>query len=320
MACLTYLRNWIHFHNPLWPITYKSRWFPFQWPGVSAFGEMDFNRPLADVYGGMAAIPVPGKDFADTRISGYGIAVPFLLLPLGAVISALVAISGARWAVRRFALRLPDDEDATRTAYALLVILLSAYASSVSMALWAARYNIHLVAGLLLLVAWASGVSRGRRLADSVASVAIIAFLVNLWWAQPGWGLDVESAIAFAKLPPDRRAVHAASEWSISDQVAEAREAELGPGSVVAFTDDCTFPGALWNEHYSNRLEFVPSALGANGVLARVDELKASWFVVGVGSALHSVIRSHPERWQEIGLASRGFPTAAFRRIGERIR
>ena len=316
MGAVTYLRNWIHFLNPLWPISYESTRLHFRWPGVTSLGSMDWNRPIKSVYAETATAPTPGKDYADTRSYGYGLAVPFMLVPLAAVLLVALVVSGARRGFRRLVLRSPGDEGDRRIAYAVLLVAVIAYGAAVSPALWQARYNIHVVAGMFLLVAWASGLPRGRRLGEGVASFAIVAFLINLWWAQPGWGFTVESALDFAKLPADERALHAAYGWSIADQVAEARERELGPGAVVAFTDDCTFPGPLWNEHYTNRLEFVPAALGANGALARIEELHARWFVVGPESALYAVIRAHPERWQEIGLASRGFATTAFRRIG----
>ncbi len=316
MGALTYARNWIHYHNPLWPLAYDNARFHIHWAGVFALDSMDVNKPLKEVYTTIASVPVPGHDFADTRVYGYGFAVPFLLLPLGAVIVGALLFVGLRWALERLVRSGIRGVDG-RTPCAIVLAGIFFAMVYLSPGLWLSRYNIHLVAGLLFLVAWATGYARAPRLGDATASVSIIFSLVSLWWAQPGWGFDIQSALEFAKLRPDRRALHAAAEWSIDDPVAEARERELGPGAVLAFTDDVAFPGQLWNEHYSNRLEYVPGELGGEGALERLDQIHARWFTVGPQSALYGTIRAHPERWQEVGRATRtASPPIAFRRVG----
>ena len=325
IAALTYLRNWIHYLNPIWPVAYDNARFRIHWPGVVTLDGINaqLQKPFKEMYATMASLPIPGHDYADTRLYGYGIAVPFLLLPLDAVLAPLLAFAGGRWVLRRlvaqpnivhsFGQRSRD----TRTLCAIVLASIFFAMAYVSPGLWVTRYNIHLVAGLLFLVAWATGYARAPRLGDGVASVAIITSLASLWWAQPGWGFDIPSALEFANLPPARRATHAAAEWSIDDPVAEARERELGPGAVVAFTDDVVFPGHLWNEHYSNRLVYVPGELGAQGALDRLEQIHARWFTVGPQSELYATIRAHPERWQEIGRACRTLnPPIAFRRVG----
>jgi hypothetical protein len=315
VGALTYVRNWIHYHNPIWPIAYENARFRIHWAGVMTLDAMNglLQKPLKETYATMASLPIPGHDYADTRLYGYGIAVPFLLLPLDAIVVALLAFAGGRWVLRR--LIAENGDTRTPCAIALASIFFAmAYASP---GLWVTRYNLHLVAGLLFLVAWATGYARAPRLGDAVASVTILTSLASLWWAQPGWGFDISSALEFAKLAPERRAVHAAAEWSIDDPAAEARERELGPGAVVAFTDDVVFTGELWNEHYSNRLEYVPGDLGDQGALDRLEQIHARWFTVGPQSTLYGAIRAHPERWQEVGRVARTLnPPIAFRRVG----
>jgi hypothetical protein len=318
VGALTYVRNWVHYHNPIWPIAYDNARFRIHWAGVMTLDAMNgsLQKPLKETYATMASLPIPGHDYADTRLYGYGIAVPFLLLPLDAILVALLAFAGGRWLLRRLIAGNGEPKD-TRTPFAIVLASIFFAMAYVSPGLWVTRYNIHLVAGLLFLVAWATGYARAPKLGDGVASVAIITSLASLWWAQPGWGFDIQSALEFAKLSADRRATHAAAEWSIDDPVAEARERELGPGTVLAYTDDVVFPGQLWNEHYSNRLEYVPGELGDQGALQRLEQLHARWFTVGPQSALYGAIRAHPERWQEVGRAARTMnPPIAFRRIG----
>ncbi|HEV3194407.1 MAG TPA: hypothetical protein VGY54_28115 [Polyangiaceae bacterium] len=316
MGSLTYVRNWIHYHNPIWPLAYDNVRFRIHWAGVYGLDSMDVNKPLKDVYSSIASVPVPGHDFADTRVYGYGFAIPFLLLPLDAVLLVVLTIAGVRWAAQRLVLHPAAQADA-RIPCALVLAAVFFAMAYVSPGLWVPRYNIHLVAGLLFVIGWATGYARAPRLGDGVASFTIIASLVSLWWAQPGWGMDIQTALEFAKLPADRRAAHAPAEWAIDDPVAEARERELGPGAVLAFTDDVAFPGQLWNENYSNRLEYVPTELGPQGALERLEQIHARWFTVGPQSALYSTIRAHPERWQEVGRATRTLnPPIAFRRVG----
>jgi len=316
MGALIYLRNWIRYHNPIWPLAYDSARFHIHWHGVYGLESMDVNKPLKDVYSTIASVPVPGHDFADTRVYGYGLAIPFLLLPLDAVLLLALAIAGTRWAIQRL-VQHPRALEDTRTPCAIVLAAIFLAMAYVSPGLWVPRYNIHLVAGLLFMVAWATGYARAPRLGDATASFSVIASLVSLWWVQPGWGFDIPSALEFAKLPADRRAVHSTAEWAIDDPVAEARERELGPGAVLAFTDDVVFPGQLWNEHYTNRLEYVPAELGAEGALQRLDEIHARWFTVSPANPLYSVIRARPQHWQEVGKVTRtAVPPIAFRRIG----
>src|SRR5262249_47053470 len=159
--------------------------------------------------------------------------------------------------LRGVAFRTSIDPEGRRTHNLLLVTALLLGAAYVSPALWQARYNVHLAAGLMFLVAWASGPRATRRIAEGVAAATIITGLVTVWWAKPGWGLDIAGTLDLASRPEWERATLPPAGWSIAPEVAAARERELGPGSVVVFSDDVTFPSVLWNEHYTNRLLYL---------------------------------------------------------------
>jgi hypothetical protein len=313
MASLTYWRNWVHFKNPFWPVTLHVERLHLQFPGLGDLSDINYKRPLLDIWKDIASIPVPGKDFADTRVFGYGLAVPFLLLPLGGVgaVAALVF-----WVRRQLGHIWPREqaEDPLNTGNLILVVIYMLFTAYVSPQLWQARYNLQLAAGFMFSIQWLSAVGGRHRLASEAAAFSAVVFLVNLWWVSPGWGMDIKAALSFANQPNVVRAQIAPDEWAIEPEVAAAREREQGPGAVLAFSDDVTFPGVLWNDRFSNILTYVPMKGTGAEQLAAVEASGATWAVSSGGSPLFQALSAATSTWERIGLASRGMPTTAFRR------
>jgi hypothetical protein len=97
----------------------------------------------------------------------------------------------------------------------------------------------------------------------------------------------------------------------MAPEVALARERDLGPGSVVLFGDEVTFPSELFRERCDNRVVYVPPDADVGAV---VRELAPTWIVASEAEPLGRWITEHPDEWERLGLASRGLPTWAHRR------
>lgn len=306
---VTYVRNYLAFKNPIWPIRYENPRFHIAWPGVHALSDMQWNRPLSEVWREITSPPVPGKDFADTRVYGYGLATPFVLVPLGLLGLFVLFFRTLREAMARW-LERPRDP----LVWPALVLTAFMLTTAVkSPALWQARYNIHLILGLMVLVAY---LARGfPRLAEGISTTVILTNFISYFWVDPGWGFTWKSALAFAELPAHERDAQYPAGWSMEPHVARARDRELTSGTVVVFSDDCTFPGMLWNKHYDNRLLFVEGNLSREDALRALDKVQANWVVAGPSNVFYQAADSAKEGWERIGLASRGFPNTAFRRV-----
>ena len=315
MASLTYLRNWLHWHNPVWPVTVRIDKLHIHWPGLGDMGALDRDRPLKVILSEIAAVPTPGHDFADSRQFGYGLAVPFLLLPLAGLGLASALVAFGRDAARRL-LRATPTPDLPKVTALLVLALYTFFCMKASPELREARYNLHLPVGLMLLVAWLDGRRPAAGLGASAAAASIVLFGINLWWADPPVGeIGWDEAKAYAAMSPEARATTPPRKngWTLPHATMVARERELGPGAVVAYGEGTTFPSVLWNERYSNRLVYVPDGPPAT-VLARLDELGARWAVDRAPGGVFAAAQSRPDLWEPIGLASAGYPTTAFRR------
>ena len=168
----------------------------------------------------------------------------------------------------------------------------------------------------MLLVAWLDGRRPAAGLGAAAAAASIVLFGINLWWADPPVGeIGWDEAKAYAAMSPEARATTPPRKngWTLPHATMVARERELGPGAVVAYGEGTTFPSVLWNERYSNRLVYVPDGPPAT-VLARLDELGARWAVDRAPGGVFAAAQSRPDLWEQIGLASAGYPTTAFRR------
>lgn len=103
------------------------------------------------------------------------------------------------------------------------------------------------------------------------------------------------------------------ADFQMPPETARAREAELGPGELVVFTQEMAFPGVLWNHRMSNRVEYV-ELTGAPAFLAEIEARHPKWMVVGAKSPGHAVLAAQPAAWEYVGVACTQDQTVAFRR------
>jgi len=284
-----YLKNAIQFKNPFYPIDVALPRLGVHFPGVTQGSALDVNASSGELLRAVF-LPTPsGRDYADIRRGGFGLAVAWLLVPL----ATLGLVIAAR---RAFAKPSPDTRknlERLRARWLLLTVTLVAPAVGLSPALWSARY--HLVA-IGLAVAPAA-----YALADCVPLRARNAVLGALLL------LDL---VAIARFDPP---LGAPSDWSIEPSVAEARERELGAGTVVAFGPGVAFPSVLYNDRFDNRLAFVVEDT-PRAIQKRLTAIDPVWVVAEPSEPLYRFVADRTDSWEVVGLASRNTPTVAFRR------
>lgn len=294
-----YVRNWTHYHNVIHPyrldpVTHKLR--------SNELGAADDNKPLAATILDIAEAPKPGFDYADKRQGGYGLGFPFLLLPL-----AGLALPACLWRwLGDLASRRSRGTTSATTGNLVATLVPPLTTVAYTTALWLARYNYAFVLGALVLLAWF--LARERRLAEGIFAVCIVTGLMWLHWAKPAWLVTFDEARRLARLTPAERATQSTVGWSIDRGVAKERE-RLPAGAVVVYSDDIEFPAVLWNETYTNRLQYVPMADGER-VLRRLDELRARWFV----TANLAPFFEKRSDWRKLGQVS-SRPVYAFERV-----
>jgi hypothetical protein len=302
---IIYIRNWVHFHNPIWPYRLDLPKLGISFPGTEPLSSTEFHRPYRQMLEDILSVPSPGYDYPDTKKQGYGMAVPFLVLPLAMAAVPWIAFEGfAALMSRRTGETKSGDSGVGNLLLTVLAPLTSAFHSP---ALWLSRYNFHVVAGLLIVLSWVG--RRLPRLAEGTTVACAVTGLMWLYWAKPAWFCNSTQAMALARMKPDERVAFTGAGWSIAPEVALAREHELGPGDVVAFTDDSEFYSQLWNERFSNLLVYVPMG-PADDVMQRLEQVRAKWFVT---RAL-AVPFDASSKWQRVGNVS-SHPVAAFRRV-----
>jgi hypothetical protein len=299
---VSYILSALRYKNPFWPVTVDLGSLHFAGT-VSASTVLVGAK--SDVVANLFAVPVPGHDYVDTRITGYGIATGVLLVPLAAL-GALVALGraavalGARWRERR---PLTSAELGALTLVAAGAI--GALTLWKSPALWGARYNLH---GVALLMVFAC-VPRGEWSRFGAGAVVVVTNLLMWLWSEPGWG--VKWGDALARLGRSAAAREADSPLFVKATL-RARDSELRRGDLVIWSGNLDFASALHNNSYSNRLKYV-----GERPLDRAEAEGARWLAVPAVSADAAAARARADRWQTVGMlhAHPQTPTLVFRRV-----
>jgi hypothetical protein len=303
IAAPIYVRNWITHHNVFWPVQIDVEQFNIHWPGNF---DPVIDRPYKQLLLDMLAVYVPGHDFHDPRVWGYGMGFPFFVLPWAMLmlpVALLVVISSV--------FKKPFDNK----TWGLLVISMAIGATwPLAPQKWFARYNIQIVAGLAFVAAWSGTRRWTRRASNALAAIAVGTSMIMLYWAEPGWSVTIDSAKKLWDMTPEERASWESISYSFESKAAAAREEEIGEGDVVAFTDVHTFPSLLWNERFSNSVIYIQSGMG-DSFLSRVDSVGAKWIASTPGTVDYQTLKSHPTRWEEVGLMSQSPPWVVFRRV-----
>jgi len=317
VLALTMVPNYLAFKNPLWPVDYRIPSLGVAWKGLISMDKMGAVMPLRDLLAAKYHVPTGGV--ADIISRDYGLGVPWVVAPLFFVASGILAIRAARARLRKEPDRAAEG--------ALLLVGLCALFANLPPGISVARYNIHVIAMAMAVIAAASsdllrdaesGARAARLHAGAVASTLVLSLV---GWGYTGFlgGLDM-TAPGIAKLlraPAEERAWMNFGQFQMPRETARLREQELGPGDLVVFTRDELFIGVLWNDRFDNRVAYMPFD-GAGSFLARLDEACAKWVLVGKAGGAREALNAHPADWHLVGVGTRQSGTVIYRRLTPR--
>jgi hypothetical protein len=289
-------RNWLHYENPVWPITYDIPSLGIHWHGL--FTPNDYKGHDPTVTEGFA---VPKGGMRDVMRHGYGLAVMWIAGPLGMVALAVWLLTFGREVVRR---RLGDS-------------VLAIWAVTVPCLVWLAvgpnfgqpRYNLHIVGALLVIGVWLVRAPPYERLREGLLGAMLVLSIVPLFWMDDANVTTVEEEKERLAHPFASRAYSLHPSF---DLLEREKDAELRPGDEVVFSDGVAFPGLLWNFDFSNRVDYVEFT-NAGDFLAKVSGLRAKWVCVGANGAAKRALDQSAD-WVLIGRTNPGLNEVAFRR------
>jgi len=317
MQAVTYARNLILFHNPVWPmIAYDNPKLGIHWPGGlpldfgKARGGVDINDPFLVFYKKMLAPPYsvmsPGHSW---QVNDYGFAWAWVVLPVFAIVVFVVT---SRWllaftAVRLARVRKPGPDDDALSSAMILAIVASA-SLYFSPAIYIARYHVASLAMLAGALSWMVSRWRTSRLSEDVALVAQVGSVIMMSWAPTKhefvYLYPPSQIVAWLKMPyPERELTDIGTPEipkllvsPVSTKAGMAREKEIRAGDVVAY-DYIDYFALLWNNSYSNRTMWVDSPTDP---LGQAERGNAKWVYTRGGTALFSQIHANPG-WELIG-------------------
>jgi hypothetical protein len=303
VAALTFGRNWRVFHNPFWPVSYRSALLGVDFPGLATLRQVAPDTPFFEFL--RHAYEHPSGGVHDIIVRGYGYAIPWVVWPLGTVALLVCALVVARGLV----LRARDAEAENLALVALITLLPLALSPSLSNA----RYNLQAIVALLLAMVWLCQRWSAARFLEGALAASILLSLMSLVWSDFLWGLNLNwrDVVALARHSKAERASMNFSKFQLSAYTARQREAELGPGDLALFTRELTFIGLLWNDRFSNRVSYSATS-DASSLLAEIRARRARWIALGVSNPARILLEASPD-FQFVGFASREDKTVIFR-------
>jgi hypothetical protein len=314
----TYLRNLMLFHNPLWPdFKYDNEAWNIHWKGSYEWGQrldvattapnqLDMNEPMGDLASDVLSPPYSWSRWHYGEVHEYGVFVWWLAFPL-----AFVAIFANAFVVVRGLIgkvfKRPQWFMAPHTLNATMLIALVAVMARFSPALWAARYQIPMVAVALAVTAWLTG--RWPRMSQELSAFVFVGALVSQWWSPHLWLWPSELSV-FVKAPyPARELIVAKDVGPTVDirmgsptvtETGMARERELGKDSVIVYDDYYgSFPTLFWNDRYDNKVVYVP--IGPDW-LSRAEQQNPTWAFMTYGDPSYSQMAAANSGWEQVGV------------------
>lgn len=305
-ASLTLVRNWVHFNNPVWPITFTNEQLGVSWPGLG--GVESLNRRLTFQAWIAQEYHHPTGGVGDLVARDYGYAVVWIVVPLG-----LAAILVALWDSLRARLRRAPD---FRAEGLLLLAGLGLAFLGISPDLAIARFNTSATVILVVCAAWLAERAQGPRLGEGALAAAVTLAVVPWVWTGYLLGLDLDwkgVAALHQRSAQERRTMNFAK-FQMPASTAERRERELLSRDLVVFTQELAFVGVLWNWEMSNRVEYLEFR-DPEQFMANLDVRQPKWVVVGERSGAYRALAARPQDWGIVGPAVAQDRTVAFRRV-----
>jgi len=302
LAALTFVRNWVVFKNPMWPITYEIPRLGIHWAGLQTLESMVPDPPLATLASVKYGLPIGGV--GDVIRRDYGYAVPWVLVPLGGLALGFALFASIRELVFKQG----------RRAVELIVLTFPALiALRLSPSLSIARFNVHIVTSLMFAISWLAGQRRWHRWGEGAVSAAIVLSIMPFFWMQNWyWGTNPQGLAVLLKHSREERASMNTASFQMPPAVARLRELELGRGDRVAYTQELAFSGVLWNFRFSNRVEYIPFTR-ADEFLERLTQFRPKWVAVGGSSPGRAALDTRPRDWEFVGEAAHAGTTVIYR-------
>lgn len=298
----SYVRNFEQHGNPIWPMAFEHQGLGLAFEGKDHATPKD--KPWSEVAESLISLPEPGKEPPDTRDNGYGNVIPFTVLPLG--------LLGAIGALGIAMLRLLRREPSVPQAVGVLILVATAViAGAVLPAIWWARLHLHLVVVALAACAWFLRKESWALPNGLVLSALILGQLLTLSQSSPGWGVDLQKALALSGMKrSERRALDLGASGRLPTVIAKALEAEIGSGDLVTTDGHYLFLANLWNESFSNRVRFEDCP--DHGELSALSSSSGAKWVFATRKPCVRDMDASPELWERVGRANR--ETVVFRR------
>jgi len=310
VGTLTFGRNFRAFHNPFWPIGYRSTWLGLDFHGLASLAQVAPDQKLGDLLRRLYERPTGGVH--DIIVHGYGCAVPWIVLPLG-----LLGLSLSLFVATRGVLRHARDSAAENLLLVGFVTLLPLCASP---SFSNARYNLQAVVFGLVATTWLSEHWSLLRLKQTALAASVLLSIMSLLWSGYLWGLGLTFADIGTLLQHTKaeRASMNFSSFQMPARVAALREAELGPQEMAVFTQELSFIGVLWNDRFSNQVSYL-TITDARSFLAELARRHAHWVAVGAKGPARRALDSSQE-YEIVGTAAQQDKTVIYRRRSGRER
>jgi hypothetical protein len=302
IAAVSLVRNWLAFKNPLWPVDYANALLGVKWHGIRSLEALVADGPLKEVIASAYASPVGG--FPDVMRRGYGYAIPWVVVPVG-LFAVVIALSTAALEV----VGLKERGIASNLAWVLIPVVVGLFTTP-TLSGRNARYNMHLVAGLMVAITWLLSRRSWERGREGVVAASIVLSIIPVYW------LDLDFAWSWGSTDIPSSPLHPFAQrvYSLNrrfDLLARERAAEIHAGDRVAFDEGVIFVGALWNFDFTSQVRFISSA-APETFLAEVDAYDPKWVAVGNPPARTALERAG--RWEYVGKLTEGGDHFVFRR------
>ncbi len=320
MQAFTYLRNWLNYQNPFWPmVDYDNPKLGIHWrgevhvdPNAPGVG-IDFNDPT--LLEKLMAAPFQAQTTGHFwQLHEWGYPYVWLVLPLSVVGTGLAFALWFGGGLYRLVKRRNTGDTQHARGSALVLGFVALVSLGLSPALHIPRYHLASVAMLAAVIAWLSGtrgiwpgISRKSRLAMGVAIAVQLGSLLTLYWSpqKPHWFaiFPTRYVAHWLKTPYPRREVEdvitdtGAPMWisPVHFPTGMAREREIGKGDIVGF-QQLAFVAVLFNNDYSNRVVW----LGDADPFLEAERIGAKWVYAANGTPLADALRNSG-RWEIVG-------------------
>jgi hypothetical protein len=297
------VHNLCEFQNPIWPASLDIPPLGIRWHGLKSMRHIVVDVPLREAIATAYALPVNGH--GDVMDRGYGYAFAWVVFPLGLVATALLGLAAARDAVQR------KRWSTTRGVGWVAAITVAGILTAPTLSGRNARYNCHLLAGLMAALTWATRRASWLRVREGMIGATLFLSIFPFSFIGPyvrTWGMTDD--LASVLLHPF--AHHAYVEHPTFDLLGKERVEELHTGDRVAFDKGIVFVGALWNFQYDNVVHFIPTD-SPGQFLAAVRKYNPKWMAAGSEDNQKELEKTG--QWELVGKISDLADQKVYRRV-----